>query len=180
MSLELERVRSNIDDVKIEIARYDAQIKHAAGNTVVRDQHQRVRDKASARLSDLEERELKLLDEQRTPERLHELQQVAFWQQRMNTSVALAHGAAFAAIAAHIFDPTTTAQSAGLGLPAFAIFGLGLVLAGAIPLLITAGHVKRSTELAWGSSLLFVAGVMAAIIGAAFKSLEWVWYWQPH
>lgn len=108
--------------------------------------------------------------------------QFAFWYQRLNTSLAIAHGAGFAAVAAHLFDPSTTPQSAGLGLPALAVFGVGTIVAGSIPLALLVENPsapRRITPILSSlAAVLFCAAILASLWGATLKSQDRIWSWQ--
>lgn len=92
-----------------------------------------------------------------------EYQERAFWFRRFHTSLAIAHGAAFAAIGSKLFDKETTAETAAAAWHPMALFALGMVIAGALPLAL---H-RRNERVGWGlagvSAFLFVAGLVAAL-----------------
>ncbi|MFZ3007826.1 MAG: hypothetical protein WA047_16790 [Phenylobacterium sp.] len=104
---------------------------------------------------------------------------VLHWTRRFHTSLALAHGAAFAAIGAHVFDPQTTGEVAALAWTPMAIFSLGLVLAGASPFALALRRSRYAWYLAGGSGLLFLIGI-AASLAAIWIKADLVFPWQPH
>lgn len=55
------------------------------------------------------------------------------WDRRFHTSLAIGHGAAFAAIINHVFDKDTSRAAIQAASPAIVIFALGLLTSGAIP-----------------------------------------------
>ncbi len=131
------------------------------------------------KLAELRREEVRLLDGDTVATRQHELAQRSFWFQRLNTSLAIAHGAGFAAVASHLFDPNTTAASAGLSLPAMTTFGLGALVAGAIPLPLAYEKRPVATWLMAIAAGLFVMAVGLATYGAGLKAFGHVWIWQP-
>lgn len=91
----------------------------------------------------------------------------AFWVRRFHTSLAIAHGAAFVALASHMFDGS--AEQLGVIANATFIpmvtFSLGMVIAGAIPFAMYRGRTTMAERLALGSAGLFVLGVAFALAG---------------
>lgn len=102
------------------------------------------------------------------------------WDRRFHTSLAIGHGAAFAAIVAHAFDHDTSQAAIQNALPALLCFGAGLMAGGAIPLLLARHgdpfNAKATLELAdrarrdgraMGqiSAGLFALGVALSIFG---------------
>ena len=65
--------------------------------------------------------------------RRHERENGDWWFRRFHTSLAIAHGAAFAAIASNAFDADKIKTTAALVAAPLATFGIGMILAGLIP-----------------------------------------------
>jgi small-conductance mechanosensitive channel len=113
--------------------------------------------------ADLALRKQQLID--RNKEALDRLaaEDQAFWFRRFHTSLAIAHGAGFAAIGSKLFDPEVTASTAGAAWHPMLLFAVGMVAAGVIPLAL---YFKRM-GIAWGLALtsasLLVAGLGAAL-----------------
>jgi hypothetical protein len=114
----------------------------------------------------------KLLDDHRAG--------VVHWDRRFHTSLAIAHGAAFAAIVNHAFDHEAASLALRWSLAPLIVFGFGLLLGGAIPLILAktapAGHTQAALELASStrkeartlalfSASLFGLGVMLSVVG---------------
>lgn len=175
---ELEKVRAEAARTQAEwrIAKdaLDAKltVANARGETpsgllqIEIDQYNRLNVTNSAvqhRAAELERQEaerIKITDEASITT---EYQERAFWFRRFHTSLAIAHGAAFAAIGSKLFDKDTNAQTAAAAWHPMALFALGMVIAGAHPLAL---H-RRNERIGWGlagvSAVLFVAGLIAAL-----------------
>lgn len=92
-----------------------------------------------------------------------EYEERAFWFRRFHTSLAIAHGAAFAAIGSKLFDKETTADVAAAAWHPMALFALGMVVAGSLPLALHRRNEVVGWSLAGVSAALFVAGLGAAL-----------------
>lgn len=105
-----------------------------------------------------------------------EFEERTFWFRRFHTSLAIAHGAAFAAAASHLFDDKASALTAAAAWIPMAIFASGMILAGSLPIAL---H-RRAELLAWRlagvSALLFIVGVVA-VLAAVWRKAGYIW---PH
>lgn len=94
----------------------------------------------------------------------------SFWFRRFHTSLAIAHGAAFAAVGSHLFDKDTTAAVAAAAWHPMALFACGMVVAGALPIALHRRSDKAGWRLATVSAALFVAGIAAALFAVWRKA----------
>lgn len=181
MPAELTAVQAELDELRAELAAQ--QERHRTANPAYRGHLEPEMNALKAKIQVVHTRELQLLDANQTAERAHQLQQDAFWFQRFNTALAVAHAGGFAAVTAHAFDPATTQQTVGLALPALINFGVGLTVAGAIPVTLVGTGVngrKWAGMLAGSAAVLFVLALCWSIGGVALKSVGQIWVWQPY
>lgn len=114
-------------------------------------------------------------------------QDVAHWDRRFHISLAIGHGAAFAAIVNHVFDKDTSRAAIQAATGAIIVFAAGLISSGAIPWVLAtplsldnssaafdaANESRtRARRLAKLSAALFVAGLVASLGGVIF--LGWL------
>lgn len=159
------------DDRIIEIGEARRQLEEAASRLA---DAKRAREVTEAEFSQVRDR----IIEQEVAE---QKEGAVHWDRRFHTSLAIGHGAAFAAIVNHVFDKDTAPLAVRVSLPAVLIFGLGLLLSGAIPgvravrpdpmsKVKTLAQASRSRVLADllanSSAALFAAGLLAAAWGA--------------
>lgn len=112
---------------------------------------------------------------------------VTHWDRRFHISLAIGHGAAFAAIVNHAFDKDTSRVAIQAATGPLIVFAAGLILSGAIPWVLAtplspASAVEafraanasraRARRLAKTSAGLFVAGLIASLFGVIF--LGWL------
>lgn len=90
-----ERGEQSSESLKIEIDQYNSLVQIDSGL-----QH---------RVAELERREGELIKFSDETSITTEFEERAFWFRRFHTSLAIAHGAAFAAIGSHLFDKDITA-----------------------------------------------------------------------
>lgn len=100
-----------------------------------------------------------------------------FWFRRFHTSLALAHGAAFAAIASKLFDATVDSSTAAGAWYPMSAFAFGMLLAGLIPVALYRESLSTAWRLAIVSAALFVLGLAAALVSVWIKA-GLVWPWQ--
>lgn len=93
-----------------------------------------------------------------------------FWFRRFHTSLAIAHGAGFAAVASNLLDPAATASTATAALIPMAAFAVGMVLAGLIPVALYRDAARWAWSLAGISAALFCAALVAAVIAVGVKA----------
>lgn len=132
----------------------------------MRDRFARLRDEASHResmLADAEERA--------------QVDDANFWFRRFNTSLAIAHGAGFAAVGSKLFDKETPPEIIVAAWHPMAIFAVGMILAGSIPVALYFRRQNVAWALAGLSAALFAAGLFAALL-AMWLRADMVWPWQ--
>lgn len=100
----------------------------------------------------------------------------AFWFRRFHTSLALAHGAGFAAVASKLFDSTVTPDVAAGAWHPMACFAIGMVVAGLIPVAL----FRESQRVAWGlaisSATLFLMALTLSLAAVwTYAGLVWPW-----
>ncbi len=110
------------------------------------------------------------------------------WDRRFHTSLAIGHGAAFAAIVTHAFDHDTSQAAIRYSLAPLLLFGAGLITGGTIPLLLArrgdptdakaaldiADRARRNGQaMATISAILFLFGLIASVFGV------WGMAYQP-
>lgn len=100
----------------------------------------------------------------------------AFWFRRFHTSLALAHGAGFAAVASKLFDSNVTASTAAGAWYPMAAFACGMMLAGLIPVALFRETTRTAWSLAIASATLFL-GALAAALTAVWLKAGLVWPW---
>lgn len=100
-----------------------------------------------------------------------------FWFRRFHTSLAIAHGAAFAAIGSKLFDSTVDKATAGGAWYPMVAFGMGMLFAGLIPVALYRDSQKMAWRLAIISASLLIIGLFAAL-WAVWNKAELVWPWQ--
>jgi hypothetical protein len=133
-------------------------------------------------LGELSLQERRIIDEQEQRDKGHRAElaatearivaeERAFWFRRFHTSLAIAHGAAMAAIANKLFDKEVHVAAIKAALAPLSIFAVGMILAGLIPLALFQGRQRTADMLGYGSGLLFGGGVAATI--AALIYLAW-------
>lgn len=97
-----------------------------------------------------------------------------FWFRRFHTSLAIAHGGAFAAVASHLFDDKAPASIAAAAWIPMSIFASGMILAGSLPIAL---H-RRAETVAWRlasvSAILFFAGVVS-VLAAVWRKAGYIW-----
>lgn len=101
----------------------------------------------------------------------------SFWFRRFHTSLAIAHGAAFAAISSKLFDPAIDSATAGGSWYSLSLFAIGMLVAGLIPIFLFLEKTRWTWYLAIGSAVLFAMGLAAALIAIWIKA-DMVWPWQ--
>jgi hypothetical protein len=102
-----------------------------------------------------------------------EYEERAFWFRRFHTSLAIAHGGAFAAIGSKLFEKDTGADVAAAAWHPMALFALGMVIAGSLPLALHRRNEGVAWCLAGVSAALFVVG-LAAALAAIWRKAELV------
>lgn len=100
-----------------------------------------------------------------------------FWFRRFHTSLAIAHGAAFAALGSNLFDKDTPAAVIAGAWHPMALFAAGMVIAGVLPMALYAKKEPLAWKLAGASAAFFLAGLGACLI-AMWLRAEMVWPWQ--
>lgn len=96
----------------------------------------------------------------------------SFWFRRFHTSLALAHGAGFAAVCSKLFDPALTAATAGYAFYPMGAFAIGMVLAGLIPVALYRDAGRWAWGLAGASAILFCGALIASLI-AIWRQTGW-------
>lgn len=96
----------------------------------------------------------------------------SFWFRRFHTSLALAHGAGFAAVSSKLFDPALKAATAGYAFYPMGAFAVGMVLAGLIPVALYRDAGRWAWALAGTSAVLF-CGALAASLIAVWRQTGW-------
>lgn len=96
----------------------------------------------------------------------------SFWFRRFHTSLAIAHGAGFAAVSSKLFDPALKAATAGYAFYPMSAFAIGMVLAGLIPVALYRDAGRWSWGLAGASAILFCGALMASLI-AVWRQTGW-------
>ncbi|MDZ4372668.1 MAG: hypothetical protein U1C74_14755 [Phenylobacterium sp.] len=94
-----------------------------------------------------------------------------FWFRRFHTSLAIAHGAALAAIASKLLDPGISRTALQVALGPLAVFAVGMILAGLIPYALAREHHVGARRLANVSGGLFVGGLIVTVAALGFFSL---------
>lgn len=92
-----------------------------------------------------------------------EFDERTYWFRRFHTSLAIAHGGAFAAVASKLFDPAATQQLAVAAWYPLALFATGMVIAGALPLALHRRNESLGWRLAVVSACVFVLGLAATL-----------------
>jgi hypothetical protein len=88
-----------------------------------------------------------------------------YWFRRFHTSLAIANGAAVAAIASKLLDKDVERLAVAISLVPLSLFALGMVLAGAIPVLL-ATDKRRVGEICAGvSATALIFGLIMTIAG---------------
>lgn len=202
MSAELATIRSQIAEKTAELQEHSAEIRSAREDANVARKHgwmmdlSRAEDRlklGKARLSqlkiqigDLKRAERRLLDEHAAQEaathaavhaeaaRLRQ-DDWAFWFRRFNTSLAIVNAAAFFAIVSGVLQADNLQPAAALAAPLLWPFMVGLVTAGATPVILAIRAVATSHKVAL--LLMAVAGTLAgtasgALIGGLISSIR--------
>jgi hypothetical protein len=86
-----------------------------------------------------------------------------FWFRRFHTSLAIAHGAAFAAVIAHVFDPESPRSLAVLAEIPLVCFAIGMCSAGLIPVALHSKNNDFAWLLALTSGFALIAGLVTTI-----------------
>lgn len=89
-----------------------------------------------------------------------------YWFRRFHTSLAIANGGAFAAVASHLFAPELTAFQSAAAFWPMTVFAAGLVAAGLIPMLLYARWFTAAWAASAMSAVLFCVGLISAVVGA--------------
>lgn len=152
--------REHSETITREIAETEAAMKQIAAEVV--------------RLEEKEAEKQQLVAD---AERRSQVEDAAFWFRRFNTSLAIAHGAAFAALGSNLFDKDITPEVAGAALYPMAHFAIGMLFAGAIPIAVMQRHMKVAAYLAGISATLFAFGILAAVFAIKAKA-GFLWLWQ--
>lgn len=174
MSGELEEVQRRLVVARAELDRATAEASRGATSFTNQASLNLIVGTAEKDVADLELIERRLLDAKASRDaefgaamaRLN-AEDRAFWVRRFHTSLAIAHGAAFVALASHLFDGDQVRLNmiAGATFTSMSVFGTGMLLAGAIPFVMYRGSPSAAERLAFASAGLFVIGVVAALIG---------------
>lgn len=146
------------DDMEVAVADHDAAIQNFA-----------------AKSEALQQIEIELAEEARRSSQ----DDAAYWFRRFMTSLGIGHGAAFAAVLAGVGQSDNLRDAAAFAFWPSVLFGVGLLLAGLIPLGVFLqrwsegrpgrGWFSKFTDEATslmtiGSSLLFATGVVVTIV----------------
>lgn len=159
------RIAKNTLDAKLEIL--NARGETPSGLLQIEiDQYNRLNTVNSGiqhRLAELERQEAERIKFTDQASITTEYQERAFWFRRFHTSLAIAHGGAFAAVGSKLFEKDTTPAVAAAAWHPMAFFALGMVIAGALPLALHRRNEAVGWALAGASAALFVAGLGAAL-----------------
>lgn len=141
--------------------------------------------KAQAKLTDLHARHLRAsreLEELENAERRREEERLArdsaleaerrryqredqdFWFRRFITSLAIAHGAGFAAVASKLLDGNVSQSTAAAAWHPMAAFAAGMVFAGVAPVALWWDAFRVAVRLVMISALLLIIALSAALI----------------
>ena len=130
------------------------------------------------RLAKLEQQEAERLKFAAQASITSEHEERAFWFRRFHTSLAIAHGAAFAAIGSHLFDKDVRVAVVAAAWSPMALFAAGMVIAGMLPLALHRRDERLGWRLASISAVLFVVGLAAALLGL-WRLAGLVFPWPP-
>jgi len=92
-----------------------------------------------------------------------------FWFRRFHTSLAIANGAAFVAIAGHIMDPTISVSLAAAAWYPMSAFAIGILAAGTIPVALHHRHPQTAWGLSTFAAAMFVLGLGFTLNAVAIK-----------
>lgn len=168
---ELEKIDRQLAGARHQLRQIAAQRDSLAGVAMQQALRQKA-DHLNRQIAELEANKRDLIEQAAEPVRLLELSQRAYWFQRLNTSMAIAHGAGFAAVSAHLFDPATRPADVAVSLPAMAAFGLGAIVAGAIPWPLAHDMKRLASWLTRFAAGLFVLAIALALGGAGLKAMS--------
>lgn len=181
---ELQAVRRSVEALTEESIENDRQqIRTLSMDTRGRQLHDLIRDgDARVRSLVMAIREVDAAEEDRLrlvadAENRAQVDDENFWFRRFNTSLAIAHGAAFAAISSKLFDKDATADLMAATFNPLAAFAVGMVLAGAIPLPLFTRRSEWATLLSILSALTFVLG-LGLVLAAVAKAGGLVPLWE--
>lgn len=153
--------------------RAERALKHARSRRPLQDRLKELQDKLARLRDEALHREQLVADaEQRA-----QVDDANFWFRRFNTSLAIAHGAGFAAIGSKLFDKETPPDIIVAAWHPMAIFALGMVAAGVLPIALYFRRQLLAWSLAGASATLFAAGLVAALV-AMWLRAAMVWPWQ--
>lgn len=127
-------------------------------------------EKASAEVKRLTELELERGFTVRVASEQAKREDRSFWFRRFHTSLALAHGAGFAAVGSKLFDGATGKAAVQGAFYPMLCFAVGMVVAGLIPVALYLDRAKLAWGLAIGSAVLFVLALLNAVIAVWFAA----------
>jgi len=179
MSKTLEEVRGEIASIKAAIqAEYRKFVRPEnagllnAELTAANNATRKRLDDLEDDLRELQSEETRLRGDREAGERAASeargrtrIQSQAEWSKRFHTSLALANGAAFAAIASKLLDKDVPQTTVAAAIPPVLLFGIGVIAAGLLPYFLATEREKAVGPLAGVAAVSFALGIFAVVGG---------------